>query len=1100
MARALVVPESRAKTPFIIASTRVVAERAPPAGVSVRLPVGRPLASRSEVWYAGALANRLPRPPRARMDTRSLLWVATVCGLACLFPTPGLADPVRFNRDVRPILSDHCYQCHGPDAARRKADLRLDREADARHVLAGKRGESELVRRITAKDPEERMPPRKAGRDLSAAQIDVLRRWATEGAKWEQHWAFIRPERIDPPAVSDTSWARAPIDRFILARLDQAGLRPSPEASRETLIRRMSFDLTGLPPTPKDVDTFVRDPAPDAVERLADRLLASPRYGERLAWRWLDAARYADTNGYQTDAEREMWRWRDWVIETYNRNLPFDRFTIEPLAGDLLPNPTLDQRIATGFNRHHRANADGGTVPEEYAVEYVADRVETTSTVWLGLTLGCARCHDHKFDPFTQKEFYRLFAFFNNVPEKGRAVKFGNSPPYIKAPTPDQARRLDELTAQVRELADESKRLRPVEAEAQATWEKAVNVADLPAWAPDRGLVGHLPFDDSHRFAVRDGAATFTTGQVGWALDLDGKNFADAGNVGDFGFDDRFSLSVWVRPRKPDGAILSRMTDEPRGDGYSVHLVNGKVQVHLTKRWLDDALRVDTKEPLALDRWHHIAVTYDGSRLAAGTKVYVNGTEAKTNTLLDELNQSFQTKEPLRIGSGGGIDGRFDGLIDDVRVYARVLEPAEAIVLSVAATPGEIVRTPPWARTPAEAEKLRTYFLEHAAHDATRKQHEALRVAREVHKQFADAIPTVMVMKEMPTPRDAYVLPRGQYDRRGDKVTVGTPASLPPMATSPGSSNRLDFARWLVSPENPLTARVAVNRIWLLHFGTGLVKTGEDFGTQGEFPSHPELLDWLATEFVRTGWDLKRMHKLIVTSAVYRQSSQLGSESRTSTDPENRLLSRFPRYRLSAEMVRDQALFASGLLVEQPGGLSVKPYQPPGLWNELSGTGDYEPDTGDKLYRRGLYTFWKRTVPPPGLAAFDAFARETCWVRETRTNTPLQALNLLNDITYVEAARVLAERIMRESRGPDERLAIAFRRVTSRTPTDAEMNILRRSLDRQSTEYRKDPAAARKPPAVGEARADAKLDPAELAAYAAVCRLILNLDETVTKE
>src|SRR5262245_22887405 len=352
MARALVVPESRAKTPFIIASTRVVAERAPPAGVSVRPPVGRPLAAPTDAWFAVALANRPLRPPRARMETRALLWVATVCGLACLFPTPGLADPVRFNRDVRPILSDHCYQCHGPDAARRKADLRLDREADARHVLAGKRGESELVRRITAKDPEERMPPRKAGRDLSAAQIDVLRRWATEGAKWEQHWAFIRPERIDPPAVSDTSWARAPIDRFILARLDQAGLRPSPEASRETLIRRMSFDLTGLPPTPKDVDTFVRDPAPDAVERLADRLLASPRYGERLAWRWLDAARYADTNGYQTDAEREMWRWRDWVIETYNRNLPFDRFTIEQLAGDLLPNPTLDQRIATGFNRN----------------------------------------------------------------------------------------------------------------------------------------------------------------------------------------------------------------------------------------------------------------------------------------------------------------------------------------------------------------------------------------------------------------------------------------------------------------------------------------------------------------------------------------------------------------------------------------------------------------------------------------------------------------------------------------------------------------------------------------------------------------------------
>jgi Protein of unknown function (DUF1553)/Protein of unknown function (DUF1549)/Concanavalin A-like lectin/glucanases superfamily/Planctomycete cytochrome C len=1034
------------------------------------------------------------------MHTRSLLPVAAACGIVCLFPTTGRADPVRFNRDVRPILSDHCYQCHGPDAARRKADLRLDREADARHVLAGKAGESELVRRITATDPEERMPPHKASRDLSAAQIDILRRWVAHGAKWEQHWAFLRPERPEPPTVTDMKWSRTPIDRFILARMEQAGLRPSPEAGRETLIRRMSFDLTGLPPTPEEVDGFVRDAAPDAVEKLADRLLASPRYGERMAWRWLDASRYADTNGYQTDAERDMWRWRDWVIVAYNRNLPFDRFTIEQLAGDLLPSPTLDQRIATGFNRNHRGNAEGGIVPEEYAVEYVADRVETTSTVWLGLTLGCARCHDHKFDPFTQKEFYRLFAFFNNVPEKGRAVKFGNSPPYIKAPTPEQARRLDELTSRVRELEEVSKRSRPAEDAAQARWETSVNAAELPAWAPDRGLIGHLSCDDLHRFAVRDGPASFTTGRVGWALDFDSKTFADAGNIGDFGFDDRFSLSVWVRPRKPDGAILSRMTDEPRGDGYSVHLVNGKVQVHLTKRWLDDALRVETKETLALDRWHHVVVTYDGSRLAAGTKVYVDGTDVKTTTLLDELNQSFQTKEPLRIGSGGGKEGRFDGLIDDVRVYAHILQPSEAMVLSAAATPGEIVATPTAARTPAEAAKLRTFFLEHAGPAAMRNQHEALRIARETHKKFADAIPTVMVMEEMPTPRDAYLLVRGQYDRRGDKVSVGTPASLPPMSATPKTTNRLDLAQWLVSPENPLTARVTVNRIWQLHFGTGLVKTGEDFGTQGEYPSHPELLDWLATELVRTGWDLKRMHKLIVTSAVYRQSSRVSTESRSSADPENRLLSRFPRYRLSAEMIRDQALFASGLLVGQPGGPSVKPYQPPGLWNELSGAGDYEPDSGDKLYRRGLYTFWKRTVPPPGLAAFDAFARETCWVRETRTNTPLQALNLLNDVTYVESARVLAERVLRESRSPDERLMLAFQRVTSRTPTDGEMYVLRRNLDRHLTEYRKDAAAARKLLTVGEVKPDVKLDPAELAAYAAVCRLILNLDEAVTKE
>jgi Protein of unknown function (DUF1553)/Protein of unknown function (DUF1549)/Concanavalin A-like lectin/glucanases superfamily/Planctomycete cytochrome C len=1024
------------------------------------------------------------------MCTRLLPAVAAI---ALVLPATGRAEPVRFNRDVLPILADKCFACHGPDAAKRKGKLRLDREVDARRVL----GESsELVHRITADDADERMPPQDSGRTLTAAQTETLRRWVAEGARWEKHWAFVPPTRPEPPAVTDAGWPKTPIDRFILARLEQAGMKPSPEADRTTLIRRMSFDLTGLPPTPAEVDAFLADRSPDPVGRLADRLLASPRYGERMAWRWLDAARYADTNGYQTDAGRDMWRWRDWVIEAYNRNLPFDRFTIEQLAGDLLPGAAMDQRIATGFNRNHRGNGEGGIISEEYAVEYVADRVETTSTVWLGLTVGCCRCHDHKFDPFTQREFYQLFAYFNNVPEKGRAEKFGNSPPYIKAPTRDQAQALADLD---RRLADAERRVRELKgaaAEAQARWEKSTKPFELPDWSPDGGQQARISMDGPGLWTAKGGLAEFAPGRIGQALDLDGKRFADAGNIGDFGFDDRFSLALWVRPRKPTGALLSRMVDEPRGEGYGVHLVDGKLQVHLTKRWLDDACRVETERKLEPGRWHYVTVTYTGSRLAAGVKVYIDGVEAKTVTLLDELNQSFQTKEPLRIGFGGGPEGRFDGLVDEVRVYGRVLDPGEVRVLAADATPGEIIAKPQAARTPAEVEKLRAYFLAKEAPEEIRVAHEALRMAREDRRKFADAIPTVMVMEEMATPRDTHLLVRGQYDRPGPKVTAAGPAALP---NPPRGGSRLDLAKWLVSPENPLTARVAVNRLWQLHFGTGLVTTGEDFGTQGEYPSHPELLDWLATEFVRTGWDVKRMHKLIVTSATYRQASHM-PKVLPARDPDNRLLSRFPRYRLSAEMIRDQALFTSGLLVEQAGGPSVKPYQPAGLWDELSGTGDYVPDTGDKLYRRSLYTYWKRTAPPPGLSALDATARETCWVRETRTNTPLQALTLLNDVTYIEAARKLAEVVLRAGSSTDDRLALAFRRATAREPTDAEWAVFRRALQRQLAEYRKDPAAARKVLKVGESATDSRFDAVEVAAYAAVCRLILNLDEAVTKE
>ena len=693
------------------------------------------------------------------MKRPSVLFTLTAAlGFTGFVPAPlrsAEAPPIVFNRDIRPILADACYHCHGPDKARRKANLRLDVEADAKAMRDGRAAvvpnnleKSELIRRIAAHDPAERMPPVNSGRSLSPEQIERLRSWVQQGAAWQQHWAFITPTRPELPPVKNEAWVRNAIDRFILARLEREGLTPSPEAAKTTLIRRLSFDLTGLPPTPAEVDQFLResDATPQAAyERLVDRLLASPRYGERMAWRWLEAARYADTNGYQTDAERDMYRWRDWVIEAYNRNLPFDQFTIEQIAGDMLPNATLDQKIATGFNRNHRGNAEGGIVPEEYAVEYVVDRVETTSTVWLGLTLGCARCHEHKFDPFAQKEFYQLFAYFNNVPEKGRAVKFGNSPPYIKAPTREQEKRLSELKRKFEHAWMKFEDAGPKLEEALKRWDQSVNPAELPDWNIDDGLLAHLSFEDNSKLRAVDGELQIVPGIAGKSLDLDGKSFVEAGNIGDFGFDDKFTISFWIKPRRLNGVILSRMSEQARSEGYSVQLVNGRIQVHLTKRWLDDALRVESKNEITADEWHHVVVKYDGSRSAIGTRVEIDDKVVEMTTLLDELNQSFKTNEPMRLGAGGGKDNRFDGLIANVRLYGRTLVREELETLETSKTIAEIVRTPSKKRDFSERRKLALYFLNKAGPKELRNLYKAeVQAAREC-EQFEESLPTVMV-------------------------------------------------------------------------------------------------------------------------------------------------------------------------------------------------------------------------------------------------------------------------------------------------------------------------------------------------------------------
>jgi mono/diheme cytochrome c family protein len=1045
----------------------------------------------------------------------SKLSVGRLC-LVLLTAVPGLPAArvrVEFNRDVRPIFSDKCYTCHGPDAAAKHVPFRLDSEPAAKAdlgggkhaIVAGDPDASEIVRRVTAAKPALRMPPLSSGLKLSDAEIDTLRQWITQGAEWQKHWSLIPPVRPALPENKNAAWPRNPIDRFILQRLEHEGLQPSAEASRETLIRRVSLDLTGLPPTPAEIDAYLNDRSSDAYEKVVDRLLASPRYGERMAFRWLDAARYADSNGYQFDGERSMWRWRDWVIDAFYRNQPFDQFTRDQIAGDMLPNATLDQKIATGFNRNHRTNTEDGIIPEEYAVEYVVDRVETTSAVFLGATLGCARCHNHKYDPFTQKEFYQLFAYFNNVPEMGRAMKYGNSPPMVAAPTHEQQLTLDSLDSAIRTNEDLLRRRDAQTAGAQREWQRNLASNAPIYWAPTRGLKGQFSFETDSEAKPQDGIVAYVPGRIGRAASFDGKVYLDGGSAADFDIDDQFTLSAWAySDGMPDGSVMSRMADNPKGKGFGVHFDQGKLYVNITSNWDDDAIRLQTEQVLEPKKWHQVTMTYSGSRMAEGIHVYVDGQRAKVNVLLDTLYRPFRNaggifKQPFRIAAGWGPERRFRGKIDDVRVYSRVLNQDEIAVLASGESLNEIARKPEQQRSGIEKLQLRSYFLENMLpqdFDTDRN----LSVMLDEKEKFERSLPTVMVMAESPAPKSTFLLERGAYDHAGAQVSPGIPAVLPALPAG-APNNRLGFAQWLTDLGNPLLARVTVNRFWQMYFGTGIVKTVEDFGSQGEWPSHPELLDWLATEFVSTGWNVKALQKLIVTSAAYRQSSK-ATPDLLQRDPDNRLLARGPRVRLPAETIRDQALFDAGLLAEKRGGPSVKPYSPPGLWKEISMQDmDYVQSHGADLYRRSLYTFWKRTIPPPEMINFDAANRETCVVRETRTDTPLQALNLMNDVTYIEAARALGQRMIKEGGATsDVRLRFGFRLVTGHFPSPAEQAVLSGSLQFHRAYFDGKPKQAAEYLSQGELPADPKLDPVELAAYASVASLLLNLDEVITKE
>ncbi len=920
-------------------------------------------------------------------------------GACAMLATSALSgQEIEFNRDIRPILSDQCFACHGPDASKRKTKLRFDIEAGARidlgkgrfAIVPGDPDRSELVRRIASPETAVRMPPAYTGRDpLKPAEIDRIRRWIAQGARWQPFWSFIPPRRPPAPAVRDEKWVRNPIDRFILARLEREGLHPSAEADKATLLRRVSLDLTGLPPTPSQVDDFLRDDSPAAYSKVVDRLLASPRYGERMAFRWMEAARYGDTNGYQTDGPRDMWRWRDWVIDAFNRNLTYDRFTIEQLAGDLLPNATLEQRIATGFNRNHRTTGEGGIIPEEYRVEYVADRAQTTSTVFMGLTLGCARCHDHKYDPLSQKEFYQFFAYFNRIPdEKGFTWNYGNEEPLVKAPLPDQVQKLAALD---RRVADAQARFDAMRA--------GVN------WAFPEGLL------------FRSGPAQH----------FDGQHYAEAdGKLADFDYQQPFTMAAWIEPESPNAAIVTHAEDYFEGMGHALLLVDGKIRLHIHRRFTDLGIRVESVAPVTLRQRQHVMVTYAGGHKASGVQMYLNGQPVAMKILFDQnLEPIHHPKTPVRIGAGGGL--RFTGTIEDVRIYDRALEVTEAAVVAS----GNEREAPP----------------------EIRRAHEELLAVRRERQEFDAKIPSVMVMADSPSPRDTFLLKRGAYDAPGEKVAAGLPESLA-APRAEWSKDRLGLARWLVDRTNPLTARVAVNRFWQSYFGVGIVKTVDDFGAQGEFPVHPELLDWLAVEFMESGWDIKALQKTIVMSAAYRQASRVTPEL-LQKDPDNRLLARGPRFRLGPEVIRDQALAVSGLLVEKVGGPSVKPYQPAGLWQELGGGSGYKQEQGEGLYRRSLYSYWKRTVAPPFMVNFDSPNREQCWVFEYRTNSPLQALELMNDVTFLEAARKLAERMMTEGgASAEERLGYGYRLVLARAPDAARRQALLKAWNGFSESFR----------------------------------------------
>ena len=1043
--------------------------------------------------------------------------------LGALAIPAGAAAPVEYNRDIRPILADNCFACHGADSAAREADLRLDQRDAAIELGAIEPGDpeaSELIARILSDDPDLVMPPPATKKTLTAEQKALLRQWVEQGAEYQAHWSFIPPQRPELPQVSRPDWVKTPIDAFVLATLDEHELAPAPEAEPRRLFRRLHLDITGLPPAPELTDAFVADYTRDADHALSswiDRLMQTPAWGEHRARYWLDAARYGDTHGLHFDNYREMWPYRDWVIRAFNANMPFDQFTVEQLAGDLLPDPSLDQLIATGFQRCNITTNEGGTIDEENLALYASDRVQTFGWVYLGLTTNCSQCHDHKFDPLTMKDYYSLAAFFRNTTQ---GPKDGNSKdgrgPVIVVPSEEDRPRWDALPGEIAAaVAKRNGRRQAARPEFDA-WLAGAKPEMLASDTPTDGLVVHALLNEgsgNETANVCGSPETFTaTGEVTWTEDgqlgpaaiiRPGSTF-DLGSAGDFEKDQGFSYGAWIRTAS-DGAsagIIARMDERNSHRGWDMMQQGRGLAVHIIDRWPEVALKVTTRgNVLKAGQWHHVFATYDGSGKPNGVKIYIDGKEQPHRTERNSLaaDASIRTETPLRIGqrSHGLV---FDnGAIQDVRVYDRTLGPTE--VKAIAEIPLLQHALATEERSKDQNRKLFDFWL-----NTRDTEFPALAAAVASLEAERDAIrarsPITHIQEERKdSPAMAYILMRGQYDQKGDQVNAAPPSALHPMPKG-APANRLGLARWVIQPDNPLTARVTVNRFWQQIFGQGIVTTPEDFGTMGAVPTHPELLDWMAVEFRESGWDVKRFFKMILMSATYRQSAA-ATPDKHERDRNNALLSRGPRFRMDAEMIRDCALSSAGLLSDRMYGPGVKPYQPEAIWDVVGlpggDTRNYRQDNGENLFRRTVYTFWKRMAPPPNLEAFNAPSREVCSVRRERTNTPLQALVTLNDPQFVEASRQLAQRAMKQSGDEGDVLDFITRHVLARSFNDTERSIVMEDKDEFLAWYHTHPDDARALVQIGDSSLDESLDVAELAAWTMVSSQVMNLDEALNK-
>ncbi|MCO5295773.1 MAG: DUF1553 domain-containing protein [Fimbriimonadaceae bacterium] len=1019
----------------------------------------------------------------------SLLAASAVWLVAAGLTAPQATNPpkVNFGRDVLPILSDKCFKCHGPDAGSRMANMRLDTPEGAFAdrggrwpIVPGKPEDSLVVQRITSHDAP--MPPVVSGKTLSKEEIDILTRWIAEGARYGKLWSFEPlPAEVPVPKVQ-SAWPRDDLDRFVLARLQREQLQPSGEASRPRWLRRVTLDLTGLPPTEAELAAFRGDARPDAYERVVDRLLASPHFGERLAVDWLDAARYADSYGYQSDLLMPMWPYRDWVVQAFNENKPYDQFLVEQLAGDLLPDATRDQRLATAFNRLHRQSNEGGSIALEFKTEYAVDRVSTFGTAVLGLTVGCARCHDHKFDPITQREFYGLFAYFNSIKEFGLLLSSEIVPtPSLLLPTAAQEARLAELHAN----SDAA-----VAALRQAEKERAPGAKgplDLRARFDLDSTADKFLSDDGKTVGAKFGKLETAEGRRGKGVLFDGDDgLAIRGLPGKERWD-AFTWSFWLAdPRQPEPVVVLHRTGgtDVGFCGFDLLLEDGRLTARVMRHWPGNAVAIRTLAQLPKGQWTHVAWTWDGSGRADGLKLYVDGRPAPTEVLADRLWKKINAYGDLGPGGGDWTFGtRFrdagfkGGKVDEIAFADRAL-PADSILsLFQGDTTGAAI-DPKVEAAQAEVQESQRALAE-----------------------FEEGIREISVMEEAQPEIPAYVLARGRYDAprtEATRVERGVPAVLPPLDPE-GPNNRLALARWATRPNHPLTSRVAVNRIWQMLFGTGLVETSENFGVQGSRPTHPELLDYLARWFVDSGWDTKALVRKIVLSATYRQDSTR-TAARQERDPDNKLLARGPSHRLTGEMMRDTALAAAGLLNPAVGGPPVNPYQPAGIWRENNAmTPGFVQSKGADLYRRSLYSTWKRTTPVPSMMAFDATSREACSMRRPPTNTPMQALVLLNDVQFVEAARVLAEHVLALPVPDAQRLRTAFVRLAGREPDAKEQAILMQTLQEQRLQYRADVSGAAKLLEVGDKPADSKLRPTEVAAMTTVVQMVLSSDAVVWK-